>query len=109
MTTIISRRGFLRIGCCSVAALGLTGLAGKLGLMSAIAEGATPYQALVCIFLLGGSDSNNVLIPTDSRYAQYQQIRAVSADTGKPGARRTVAIADRGIRWHALRAASELS
>jgi len=76
MTTIISRRGFLRIGCCSVAALGLTGLAGKLGLMSAIAEGATPYQALVCIFLLGGSDSNNVLIPTDSRYAQYQQMRA---------------------------------
>jgi len=75
MTTIISRRGFLRLGCCSAATIGITSFMSKFGLMSAFAQSASPYQALVCIFLFGGNDSNNVLIPVDSRYTQYQSIR----------------------------------
>jgi uncharacterized protein (DUF1501 family) len=33
------------------------------------------YRAMVCLFLVGGSDSNNMLVPTDSRYAQYRRQR----------------------------------
>jgi len=51
----------------------------KLGLMSALAQGTTDYKALVCIFMFGGNDSNNMLVPTDSRYAQYLQARSVLA------------------------------
>jgi uncharacterized protein (DUF1501 family) len=38
------------------------------------------YKALVCIFLFGGNDGNNLLIPNDSRYAaNYQTPRGVLA------------------------------
>jgi uncharacterized protein (DUF1501 family) len=76
MTTIISRRGIIRLGGCSLGMLGLSGLMGRLGLISAMAQSATEYQALVCIFLFGGNDSNNIIVPIDSRYKQYQGIRS---------------------------------
>ncbi len=37
--------------------------------------GGTGYKAIVNLFLYGGNDSNNMIVPTDARYAQYQQIR----------------------------------
>ena len=41
---------------------------------------AGDYKALVCIFLFGGNDGNNLLIPTDSRYAaNYATPRGVLA------------------------------
>src|SRR4029077_1170071 len=40
----------------------------------------TDYKALVCIFLFGGNDANNMIIPYNaSAYANYAQIRAVLA------------------------------
>src|SRR5437660_482482 len=51
----------------------------KLGLVSALAQGTTDYKALVCIFMFGGNDSNNMLVPTDSRYTQYFEARSVLA------------------------------
>jgi len=51
----------------------------KFGLVSALAQGTTDYKALVCIFMFGGNDSNNMVVPTDSRYAQYLQARSVLA------------------------------
>jgi uncharacterized protein (DUF1501 family) len=51
----------------------------KLGLVSALAQGTTDYKALVCIFLFGGNDGNNLLVPTDSRYTKYLQARSVLA------------------------------
>jgi uncharacterized protein (DUF1501 family) len=75
MTTIISRRGFLRVGCCTLGAIGAGAMLSKLGLINALAS-ATGYQALVCIFLFGGNDSNNTLVPVDSRYATYNTLRA---------------------------------
>ncbi|HXW84862.1 MAG TPA: DUF1501 domain-containing protein [Candidatus Binataceae bacterium] len=75
MTTIISRRGFLRVGCTTASALAASSMFGRLGLLSAFASPAPGYQALVCVFLFGGNDSNNMLIPMDSRYATYQQLR----------------------------------
>ena len=76
----ISRRSFLRRVGPGVAG---TALAGKyclrdLHLMnSALAAGPfTDYRALVCIFLAGGNDSNNMIIPTiPAEYTNYATVR----------------------------------
>ena len=77
--TLHTRRDLLRLACCSAAGAGLVGGLSKFGLVSALAQGATDYKALVCIFMFGGNDSNNMLVPTDSRYTQYLQARSVLA------------------------------
>jgi uncharacterized protein (DUF1501 family) len=77
--TLHTRRDLLRLACCSAAGASLVGGLSKFGLVSALAQGATDYKALVCIFMFGGNDSNNVLVPTDSRYTQYLQSRSVLA------------------------------
>jgi len=74
-----TRRDLLRLGCCSAAGASLVSGLSKLGLVSALAQGTTDYKALVCIFMFGGNDSNNMLVPTDSRYTQYLQARSVLA------------------------------
>jgi uncharacterized protein (DUF1501 family) len=73
MSPILSRRVFLRLGCC--AAAGLACSTSNLGLLNALAESEDDYKALVCIFLFGGNDSNNTIIPLDARFEQYQDIR----------------------------------
>jgi uncharacterized protein (DUF1501 family) len=35
----------------------------------------TGYKALVCLFLSGGNDANNLIVPTDSTHADYASIR----------------------------------
>lgn len=60
---------------------------GKFGLINALAQervgqsadqngadAASDYKALVCIFLFGGNDANNVIIPYDG-YSAYQAVR----------------------------------
>ena len=74
-----TRRDMLRLTCCSAVGATLVSGLSKLGLVSALAQGATDYKALVCIFLFGGNDGNNMLVPTDSRYTQYLQARSVLA------------------------------
>ena len=70
-----SRRNFLRSSCKSVAALGLTGAFGRFGAMNLMAQ-SSDYRALVCIFLLGGNDGNNLIVPLDStRFQQYSNVR----------------------------------
>jgi uncharacterized protein (DUF1501 family) len=47
-----------------IAGLGSAALLSRLGRMSALAQGVPPdYRALVCIFLTGGNDGHNTLIP----------------------------------------------
>ncbi len=74
-----SRRDFMRLACCSAAGASLLGGLSKFGLVSALAQGATDYKALVCIFMFGGNDSNNMIVPIDSRYTAYQQSRSTLA------------------------------
>ena len=50
-----TRRDLLRLACCSAAGALMGGLS-KLGLVSALAQGASDYKALVCIFMFGGND-----------------------------------------------------
>jgi uncharacterized protein (DUF1501 family) len=71
-----SRRDFMRLSCCSAAGAALVGGLSKFGLVSALAQGASDYKALVCIFLFGGNDANNMIVPIDSRYSAYQLARA---------------------------------
>ena len=80
-----SRRDFLWKGAC--AALTATGIMSTIHdlrlINAATASAATPatdYKALVCIYLFGGNDGNNLLIPTDTtRYNQYTAARGVIA------------------------------
>lgn len=55
-------------------ALGVSNLLSPLGTMSAFAQAAGDYKALVCVFLYGGNDGNNTIIPTQA--AAYEQYRA---------------------------------
>lgn len=79
---IVSRRSFLRQGAC--AALGMAGLASQLFTVrmvnAALAGGGfNDYKALVCIFLFGGNDNGNTLIPYDGgpqNYSHYAAIRS---------------------------------
>lgn len=67
----LTRREFL---CRSFGAFGAAALAFEhFGLLQAFAQ-STDYKALVCIFLFGGSDSGNVVIPFDD-YGDYAKAR----------------------------------
>ena len=70
----VNRRSFVR--CASLAAAGnVLGLR-PFGALNALAQSATDYKALVCVFLYGGNDSNNTLIPFDTTgYNNYSTIR----------------------------------
>lgn len=73
----LARRAFLKRG----GALGVTGIAAPWALNlaaigEAAAQSASGYKALVCIFLNGGNDHGNTLVPYDStNYSAYQTIR----------------------------------
>jgi len=46
------------------------------GLLPTMAQQGPDYRALVCVFLFGGNDSNNTIIPLDSAsYSAYQSAR----------------------------------
>lgn len=61
-----SRREFCRLAL-SIAGLGVFGRLSRFGLINAFAQSASSndYKALVCLFLFGGNDSNNMLVPLD--------------------------------------------
>src|SRR5437667_11140097 len=60
--------------CRSFGAFGAAALAfERFGLLNALAQSAD-YRALVCIFLFGGNDSGNMVIPFDD-YSTYAAAR----------------------------------
>ena len=81
-----SRRDLLKFGWRALSAIGASSLAGRLGQVAALAQ--TPscpsdYKALVCIFLFGGNDGNNTVIPIttpksnpNNSYTQYAAVRS---------------------------------
>ena len=75
---IRSRRDFLRDSLRSVTAIGAASMFAKFGEMNALAAESSGYQALVCIYLAGGNDGHNTVIPVvtaQQNYSLYQQIR----------------------------------
>lgn len=72
-----SRRDFLRgMGCTLLTQAAICAGAERLLTMNAFADSST-YKALVCIFMFGGNDSNNVIIPNDGYYdtGGYNDVR----------------------------------
>lgn len=66
------------------AALSALGFGTRLNLLDFVSEAhaqsATDYRALVCVFLFGGNDGNNTVVPYDSAgYAQYSAVRTSSS------------------------------
>ena len=54
----------------------------RFGAMNAMAQAATDYKALVCIFMFGGNDGNNVVVPqTSLEFNAYRAIRGSLALT----------------------------
>jgi uncharacterized protein (DUF1501 family) len=68
----ITRRGIIRAGMATVGTLALR----PFGLLPAMAQTSSNYRALVCVFLFGGNDSNNTVIPMDdASFKAYSSIR----------------------------------
>ncbi len=61
-----SRRRFIGSCCAAVGTTGLLSALGQLRLLGAVASPSADYRALVCLFLAGGNDANNLIVPTDS-------------------------------------------
>ncbi|MET0333577.1 MAG: DUF1501 domain-containing protein [Rhizobacter sp.] len=78
-----SRRLFLKqatalpgLGAAAPLALNLSAMG------SAAAQSASDYKALVCVFLYGGNDSMNMVLPTDAAsWANYTAVRNQAPDS----------------------------
>src|ERR1043165_5756280 len=79
ISVLQTRRQFLRqAACAAVGTAALTSAIRDLRFMNAAVaqSNINDYKALVCIFLSGGNDSNNLIIPTiTSEYNNYAAIR----------------------------------
>jgi uncharacterized protein (DUF1501 family) len=74
----LSRRKLLQFGCLTGATLGAAGLSNLL--LAPGAAHAADYKALVCVFLYGGNDGLNTIVPSDTtRHAQYSGVRQALA------------------------------
>ena len=69
---MMSRRTFLQLSAT-------VGMLSRLGGLRP-AEAASDYKALVCLFMFGGNDGHNLVVPLDAtQYAAYQKARGVLA------------------------------
>ncbi len=84
-----SRRNFLRDSACGLTAAAMVSSFEQLNLVNAMVnqqpDVASDYRALVCIFLFGGSDCNNMVIPytdynnpTGGTTSGYSNVRGTS-------------------------------
>jgi uncharacterized protein (DUF1501 family) len=62
----IKRRDFLRNSACALGGMALVSSIDTFGVVHALTpQAATDYKALVCVFLNGGNDGNNLLVSLD--------------------------------------------
>jgi uncharacterized protein (DUF1501 family) len=78
----VTRREFLlQSAHCAGYALGAAAFVSgvqRFSLVNALAQG-TDYKALVCVFMAGGNDGNNLVVPvTTTEYNQYAAVRSAS-------------------------------
>lgn len=75
---IKTRRQFLNVTCRSLAGVSAATALGRLGTMSAYAQSPGDYKALVCVFLFGGNDWNNTVVPVATArnsWLDYSNVR----------------------------------
>lgn len=70
----MDRRHFLRLSGVAPT-LGLLGGASVLSSLGQANAATDDYRALICLYLGGGNDGNNTLIPTDGAYSDYSKAR----------------------------------
>jgi uncharacterized protein (DUF1501 family) len=79
ISVLRTRREFIRqAACAAVGTVAISSCVRDLRFMNAAMaqSNVNDYKALVCIFLAGGNDSNNLVIPTiQSEYDSYASIR----------------------------------
>ncbi len=70
-----TRRDFLRNSACALGGMALASSVDSFGAIHALTpQSATDYKALVCIFMNGGNDGNNLLVDL-GQYAAYSAAR----------------------------------
>ncbi len=69
-----SRRHFLRMAGYGLGATAFLSAIDRFALSTALAGGGKDYRALVCVFLFGGNDGNNMIVPIDD-YTSYYNVR----------------------------------
>src|SRR6267154_316945 len=76
-----TRRTFIRqAACAALTTSGILNTIFDLRRLSAATTDTSDYKALVCLFLFGGNDANNVIVPHDaSGYASYAAARGILA------------------------------
>ncbi len=75
---LYSRRSFLRNAAGATLGIGASNALFDLRLLNnaVAATNVSDYKALVCLFMNGGNDASNMLIPwDDTRYGNYRSIR----------------------------------
>jgi uncharacterized protein (DUF1501 family) len=86
-TRPLSRRDFFRGACSTIGYGALLSTIGDLYRLNALAQGSD-YRALVCVFLYGGNDANNMVMPrSGADYTLYAGARgglAIAADQMLP-------------------------
>jgi uncharacterized protein (DUF1501 family) len=86
----LSRRQFVGACCATVGAVGLLSTLAQLRAIGAVVgsgsgtvrstDDRSNYKALVCLFLAGGNDANNFLVPIETAdYAAYASARSALA------------------------------
>ncbi len=78
-----SRRDFLRNSACALGGMALASSLESFGIVHALTpQAATGYKALVCIFMNGGNDGNQMIIPFDpnisTEYPAYSAARSAA-------------------------------
>ncbi|HZI86263.1 MAG TPA: DUF1501 domain-containing protein [Pyrinomonadaceae bacterium] len=72
-----TRRDFLRTSACALGSMALASSLESFGTVHALTpQAAADYKALVCIFLNGGNDGNNMFVSLE-QYASYAAARGV--------------------------------
>src|ERR1044071_3388757 len=82
----ITRRDFLRTSACAVGSMALASSIDTFSVVHALTpDAATDYKALVCVFLNGGNDGNNMFVsldqyngPDGSLTTGYSNVRAAA-------------------------------
>jgi uncharacterized protein (DUF1501 family) len=82
----ITRRDFLRSSACAVGSMALASSIDTFSVVHALTpEAASDYKALVCVFLNGGNDGNNMFVsldqyngPAGSLTTGYSNVRAAA-------------------------------
>ncbi|MFI5181694.1 MAG: DUF1501 domain-containing protein [Thermoanaerobaculia bacterium] len=77
-----TRREFARDLGCGLGAAAFLSTLERFSRLEAAITAATDYRALVCVFLYGGNDGNNTVIPYDD-YASYQSVRGTALNIPK--------------------------